>query len=146
MIKLNSIEEPILNRILLIRKKEALYRRRIAVLAATSSWLASVMPILILSVFLLLNHWRFRPSYFLVLTYISMGLVYQQNFTLTIAFLSLGYIFSLYPTFYAVQMIVHSGPNLFNSISRITRLMLLKDVEEYVVKQDNGMSLHFLLC
>lgn len=49
MIKLNSIEEPILNRILLIRKKEALYRRKICVLTAISSWIASMMPILILS-------------------------------------------------------------------------------------------------
>jgi hypothetical protein len=50
MVKLNSVEEPILNRILTIRRKEALYRRRIAFLIATSQWVASLMPLLILGI------------------------------------------------------------------------------------------------
>lgn len=67
-----------------------------------------------------------------------MGIVYAENFTLTVAFLALGYIFSLTPTFFAIQLIVFNGPNMLNSIKRITRLLLMKDVEEYVIKKEIG--------
>jgi hypothetical protein len=73
-----------------------------------------------------------------------MGLVYAENFTLTVAFLALGYIFSLYPTFFAIQTLVYNGPNLLNSIKRITRLLLLKDIEEYVEKQEIGTILQLI--
>jgi hypothetical protein len=64
-----------------------------------------------------------------------LGALYQDNFSTSMAFTALGYIFSLFSAFNSINTIIYAGPDMRDSIQRLTAYFLSGDVEPYVDKQ-----------